>query len=149
MTSTAGAPVAEERSWNFEHKGDEPEATLGKDVFRVHGMVEMLQKAVARCMQMFAERGPDPDVEGESDLERGIRIGSLLGDYREGPRGDSPWSKWMVTVCGMLAVGGVGAVVGMYGKLSTIEANQNNQGQQISDLKDQISEMRRAMVTRP
>lgn len=88
----------------------------------------------------MAERDPHetlsdaPDV----DVERLVRLAVRAGiHYQEAPKAD-PWTKWMLGACGALAVAAIISGVGMFGKLSAIEANQNAQARDIGRLQAQV-----------
>lgn len=94
----------------------------------------------------MSRHDPDDSADYEThdeEVERLTRIIARVvsskrievGGYQEG---SSAWQKWMMALCGGLALMGIGAVVGMYGKLSAIEANQIMQAQQQSRMQTQI-----------
>jgi hypothetical protein len=88
------------------------------------------------------ERGPDPDAPllGDEDIDRIVRLAIKYGGHRSYNNGDgsSSWQKWMVTLCGGLALMGIGGGVAVYGKMSALEANQNAQTTQITRLQNQV-----------
>jgi hypothetical protein len=91
------------------------------------------------------ERGPDPDAPllGDEDI---VRLAIKYGGHRSYNNGDgsSSWQKWMVTLCGGLALSGVIGGIAMYGKLSAIEANQVSQQRQLDQLAGTVATLRRA-----
>lgn len=122
----------------FERAPDGEEAETTKLKFWIDGRLAAL-KGVIEGLMNTEERGPRDYAENERELKNLIfeaaRIGAQNGGYTESPKsGPDAWAKWMVTVCGMLAVAGIGSAVGMYGKLSAIEANQISQQKQIDYL---------------
>ena len=125
---------------------------LGKWVFTLGGVVHDLKDVLKRfqeAMKHWSDRGPEDFEKNERDLrdllasavrEGARRANVQFGSYNEG--GGSSWNKWIVPGLVTLAVMGVGGGILMFGKLSAIEANQINQGQQITELKAQVSELR-------
>lgn len=105
-------------------------------------------------MAALSARGPDPDFTPEDEVERMARLIAReaarsvveVGTYNEGGGGGS---KWLLTVFGGLAAAGVIATVGMYGKLSAIEANQAYQQQQITEIKQQLNDLRQFLREKP
>lgn len=81
------------------------------------------------------ERGPDPDTPllGDEDIDRIVRMAIKYGRQPHYSNGDS-WNKWLITLCGGLALSGIVGAVLMYGKLSAIEANQISQQRQLDQL---------------
>lgn len=81
------------------------------------------------------ERGPDPDAPllGDKDIDRIVRMAIKYGRQPHYSNGDS-WNKWLITLCGGLALSGIVGAVLMYGKLSAIEANQISQQRQLDQL---------------
>ena len=94
------------------------------------------------------ERGPDPDspLLGDEDVDRIVRLAIKYGGHRHYSNGDgsSSWQKWMVTLCGGLALAGVIGGIAMYGKLAAIEANQVSQQRQLDQLAGTVATLRRA-----
>lgn len=79
------------------------------------------------------KEGPVPDYPllGDEDIDRLVRIAVRLGNrsYNNGD-GSNTWTKWLVTLCGGLALMGIGGGVMMYGRLTAIEAKiESLQGQ--------------------
>lgn len=130
-----------------------------KDAFRVDGMlyrltlkahevIETTMKAVQSAMKHA--RGPDPDYVNDRDLKNLIyqaaRAGAQFGGYHEAPKnGSNAWQRWMLTLCGGLALAGVIGGIAMFGQLSTIQANQANQSDKIQDLRSELSELRQSL----
>ena len=121
----------------------------GRDVYKGDGMMwELLLKirnALGMVSKADADRGPRDYPE--RSYERGYRDGARSGGYYETPKntngGNSSWQKWMMTLCGTLAVVGIGGVVGMYGKLSAVEANQASQQKQLDNLTQMLVNLTR------
>lgn len=109
---------------------------IGRDLFALHGMVQKVTEQM-KAARAEDDRGAKDYADNERELRdmlfQAMKLGAS-GGYHEAPKGEPAWTKWMVTVCGMLAVAGVGSAVGMYGKLSAIEANQISQQKQIDYL---------------
>jgi hypothetical protein len=108
----------------------------GRKLFRADGMLAELIRKIRLAMGMLPEQGPKDYAE--SDFERGVRMGSRRtiyanGDARE-PNGEKRLLTWILGVLGLLLVGGVGSVVAMYGKLSSIEKGQEGHEQRINRL---------------
>lgn len=85
------------------------------------------------------------ETAADQELERTIRLATLLAGRVVEPHKEPSWTKWMVSLAGLLVVAAIGGVVGMYGKLSQIEANQINQSGQISRLQNQVDELTREL----
>lgn len=45
------------------------------------------------------------------------------------------WQKWMVGICALLIVGGVGGAIAMYGQLTALEVRMEYIKYQVDDLK--------------
>lgn len=111
-------------------------------------VIDTTMKAVQSAL-MHA-RGPDPDYVHERDLKSLIyeaaKAGAQFGGYHEAPRnGSNAWQRWMLSLCGGLALAGsVGGVL-MFGKLSAIEVNQVNQSEKIQELRLQLNELREGL----
>jgi hypothetical protein len=124
--------------------------------FRLDALREHVRRIWA-AMQGDNDRGPQ-DYPAWDD-ERKILINIIRrqteraggGNYTEGGGDGSngPWQKTFMTIVGGAALAGIIATVGMYAKLATIQANQDNQGRQIEELKSQVTEMRQSLRTNP
>lgn len=90
------------------------------------------------------EHGPAPDYPllGDEDIDRIVRMAIKYGRQPHFTNGDS-WNKWMVTLCGGLALAGIVGGVLMFGKLSAIEANQINQQHQLDQMSSTVATLRR------
>jgi hypothetical protein len=128
---------------------------VGRDLWSIDGMshralgmthrvLEALGVVQSRALSM-ADQGPKDYAE--SDFERGMKAGAKYGGgYNEAPKNDgdsSSWQKWMMALCGALAVIGIGGVVGMYGKLSAVAANQESQQKQLDNLTQMVVNLTR------
>jgi hypothetical protein len=104
--------------------------------------------AITMSIRNDKDRGPDPDAPllGDEDIDRIVRLAIKYGGHRSYNNGDSgnSWTKWMVTLCGGLALMGIGGGIVMYGKLSAIEANQVSQQRQLDQLAGTVATLRRA-----
>lgn len=110
----------------------------GRIAREVANIEKKMHEHIAAVMQERTDRPAKDYEENERDLKdmlfQAMKLGAS-GGYHEAPKqGPDAWTKWLVTVCGMLAVAGVGSAIGMYGKLAAIEANQINQQKQIDYL---------------
>lgn len=77
----------------------------------------------------------DPDyVSDESDSISKVFADALAmanrNTYNEGS-----WQKWMVGICALLVVGGIGGAVAMYGQLTALEVRMEYIKYQVDDLK--------------
>jgi hypothetical protein len=91
------------------------------------------------------DRGPadyDAFADERRFYQRLLREGT--GSRNNGDGGSNTWQKWLVTLCGGLALMGVGGGIVMYGKLSAIEANQVSQQRQLDQLASTVATLRRA-----
>lgn len=125
---------------------------------KMHDVYERAAKVfvdIKAWMAHWNDRGPEDFEKNQRDLEsllasavrEGARRANVqFGSYNEG---GGSWGKWIVPGLVTLAVMGVGGGILMFGKLSAIEANQINQGLQISELKAQVSELRQHMRVSP
>lgn len=133
--------------------GDTP-AETAKFKFWLDGKFHALMAALHALMAALSARGPDPDFRSEDEIERVARLIAReaarsaveVGTYNEGGGGGQ---KWLLTVCGGLAVAGIITTVGMYGKLAAIEANQTYQQQQITEIKQQLNDLRQFLRDKP
>lgn len=125
----------------------ETTVTVGRKLFRLDGMVDRLLEKARMAMGMSdPERGP-ADYDAFADERRFYQ--ALLrerngGSRNNGDGGSTAWQKWLVTLCGGLALMGVGGGIVMYGKLSAIEANQVSQQRQLDQLAGTVANLRRA-----
>jgi hypothetical protein len=92
-------------------------------------------------------QGPDPDFNPtDTDIERLVRLALKLApvNYHEG-NGNGKFQKWMLTLMNALMVAAVVAAIGLYGKVSALEAsvNANNSALhiQISRLEQQVDRL--------
>ena len=121
--------------------GCETTITVGRKLFRLDGMVDRLLEKARMAMGMSApERGP-ADYDAFADERRFYQ--ALLrerngGSRNNGDSGSTAWQKWLVTLCGGLALMGIGGGIAVYGKMSALEANQNAQTTQITRLQNQV-----------
>lgn len=101
---------------------------------------------------MTAERtrGPSPDDPEEQLNDLVDRVTRMATDaaaratvniqgYREA--GDSSWQKWVLTICGGLALTGIIGGVVMYGTLSAY-------GQRLSNIEEQLKDLKRLVEPR-
>jgi len=85
------------------------------------------------------DRGPadyDAFADERRFYQRLLREGT--GSRNNGDGGSNTWQKWLVTLCGGLALMGIGGGIAVYGKMSALEANQNAQTTQITRLQNQV-----------
>lgn len=151
----AEGPTEESHPWGFQHEPEAPKVTQTfydkvKEWFRSDGRLMRALEGIEELLpklRTLSERGPQDYESNERELRHlifeAVRVGAQNGSYNEAPKGDSQWTKWMVTVVGMLAVAGIGSAVGMYGKLSAIEANQISQQKQIDYLTQIVVDLTR------
>lgn len=95
-------------------------------------------------------RPPKDYADNEQDLHNlifeAVRVGAQHGGYHEAPKnGSNAWQRWMLTLCGGLALAGVIGGIAMFGQLSAIQANQANQSDKIQDLRSELSELRQSL----
>jgi len=159
MTTT---DAQEEHPWGFEHR-PEDESTLTRwrfDVLNekieqttvhVKDAAKAAMLGLKAAMAQLGARGPDPDcdAQGDEDMRTLIKAFVDMARYAKRPNysngdGNNAWQKWLVTLCGGLALMGVGGGIVMYGKLSAIEANQVSQQRQLDQLAGTVATLRRA-----
>jgi hypothetical protein len=131
LTGMEREPEAEKSGWS------ETRVTVdARKLFQGDGMMWQLLRKIRLAMAALSDRGHE-DYE-LSDYERGVRAGSrhityANGDSRE-PNGEKRLLTWILGVLGLLLVGGVGSVVAMYGKLSSIEKGQEGHEHRLNRL---------------
>ena len=103
---------------------------------------ELALKAVGREPRDYA----DNEQDLRNLLFEAVKVGAQHGGYHEAPKnGSNAWQRWMLTLCGGLALAGVIGGIAMFGQLSAIQANQANQSDKIQDLRSELSELRQSL----
>lgn len=141
---------------------DDSGRSIDGDVIKLSFRLDAIREHVKRIWDaiqgesMQTVRGPDPDYEAPEDdiADRVIRVIERKygpprhvhytnGDHRNG-NGEKRLLTWILGVLALLLVGGVGSVVGMYGKLSSIEEGQRGHEQRINRLEQERDRLRSA-----
>lgn len=95
---------------------------------------------------MREERLKDYDDRDEIDerlariVSRVVRDADVGVKYTEGGNGEKALLKWLLGLSATLVAVSVVGGVALYGKVSAIEANQNNQAQQSNRMQSQIDQ---------
>jgi hypothetical protein len=103
----------------------------------------ILDKAM-KVLHMRSERHPQDYEQSEDDIAE--RVARIIvkrfgvsriynnGDGERGGNGEKRLLSWILTIVGLLLVGGVGSGIAMFGKLSAIEKGQDGHEQRINRL---------------
>lgn len=141
---------------------------------RTPGLIDKAAQLISECRSWMAhwsgetERGPeDYDRDNKRDLEsllasaarEGARRATVDlsssggGHGRQSGGGEADWQKWAMTIVGLLVVAGICRSVTdsseIKSRLATVEANQNNQKNEMSELKVQVIEVREHVRSTP